>query len=340
MKVLKNRTIEGSMKALILTDFGAPLEVQEIPIPKPKKGQVLIHMLHSPINPSDDSFVRGEYSSEKTPPVIPGFEGVGEVIASGGGFMANRVLGKYVAGFAPTDSNGTWAEYMVTDANLVVPIHKDLDKEQAAMMFVNPLTAYAFVDIAKKKKAKAILNSPGAGALGRMLQPMCDRQGIELVNLVRSEEQVNLLKSSGSKYVLNSTSPTFQSDLKSTLKKLNVKLAFESIGGELPNVLLNAMPAGSEVKVYGRLSGKDSGITNGALIFEKKSISGFWLSQWITTKNPIQLLMIFNKIQKFLTKDHHVTIHKKLSLTEVQDGLAEYMKSMSKGKMLVSPRKD
>lgn len=337
MKVTGKESIPEKMKAVVLTEFGAPLEVKELPTPKPGKGQVLIKMYHSPVNPSDDSFIKGEYSSAKKPPVVPGLEGSGKVVSSGGGFMANRVLGKVVAAFAPMDKDGTWAEYMVTDAKLVVPLQKGLDPAQASMMFVNPLTAYAFVQIAKKKKQKAILNTPGAGALGQMLSDMCRENGIELVNIVRKQTQVDLLTQMGHKHVLNSDSPTFDKDLKTTLRDLDVKLAFDGIGGDLTDRILTALPKGGEIQLYGRLSDKDSMLSVGSFIFEKKSVTGFWLTHWIQDKNPVQLLMIFPKIQKFLNGNHQIRINRHLSLDQVQSGITEYKEEMTKGKMLVSP---
>ena len=109
---------------------GKDLQIEQVDLPKPGKGEILIRIDSSPVNPSDNSFLRGMYGSRKTPPIIPGFEASGKVLASGNDFMARRLLGKNVACFAPMDGNGTWAEYMVTRANMAIPLKKEVDLEQ------------------------------------------------------------------------------------------------------------------------------------------------------------------------------------------------------------------
>ena len=136
------------MKAVVLTGPNT-WEVSEVPKPKPQKGQVLIKMAYSPINPSDLAFLTGEYGLKKGFPIVPGLEGSGVVESSGGGFVANRLKGKNVACSAPTTGNGTWAEYMVTEATKCVDLSPQVGLDQGAMLFVNPLTALAF-----SKKAK------------------------------------------------------------------------------------------------------------------------------------------------------------------------------------------
>jgi NADPH:quinone reductase-like Zn-dependent oxidoreductase len=111
------------MKAVVYkakgeVDYSADL----IDLPKPKSGQVLIKVECSVINPSDIYFMQGDYNGHYQYPLVPGNEGSGTVIASGGGLMAWRLQGKRV-GFAREGErggsytkNGAYAEYVVTDA--------------------------------------------------------------------------------------------------------------------------------------------------------------------------------------------------------------------------------
>ncbi len=87
MKSIPNLDLPKKMRALVLSEFGVPPEVQLIEIPMPSKGEVLIQIDSSPINPSDNSFLKGMYSTKKPLPVVPGFEASGKVVATGDDFM-------------------------------------------------------------------------------------------------------------------------------------------------------------------------------------------------------------------------------------------------------------
>ncbi len=339
MKMIRDFTLPNTMNALVLQEFDADPQVRELPVPEPGKGELLIKIDSSPINPSDISFIRGLYSSKKELPVVPGFEASGEVVATGNDFMSRRLLGKMVACFAPMDGHGTWAEYMVTGNRLAIPLKKSMNPEQGSMLMVNPLSVIAMLDIARKRGVKAIANTAAASALGQLMNRMSIDLNLPIVNIVRRDEQVELLKSQGARYVVNSTSDTFTDELSSLFEKLNVTLAFDAIAGQMTFDLIEALLAGGEVMIYGGLSEELAAIHPGKLIFEKKKVSGFWLSQWITHQSMLKLIRSFNKIQKYLAKDHQFTIHKRVSLIETVHGIALYRENMTAGKVLVKPGK-
>ncbi len=329
--------IPNKMKALVLTEFNAKPELTEVDTPTPTKSEVLIKIDSSPVNPSDSSFIRGMYSSKKSLPVIPGFEASGTVVATGNGFMSKRLLGKRVACFAPIDGNGTWAEYMVTRNNFVIPLKKGVDLEQGSMLMVNPLSVVAMLDIAKKGKHRAIANTAAASALGQMMNKLCLEKKLPIVNIVRREEQVTLLKQQGAKYIVNSSDNDFLTKLSKIFHELNVTIAFDAVSGDMTFNLIEALPVSGEVMVYGGLS-EQACITNpGKLIFEKKKLSGFWASEWINQQNIVNLLLTFNKIQKYISSGNHTTIHKRVSLDNAVEGISTYLDNMTLGKVLVKP---
>lgn len=337
MKVISGLNLPEQMRALVLKEFGVPPQVQSIDVPKPSKGEVLVQIDSSPINPSDNSFLKGMYSTKKPLPVVPGFEASGKVVATGDDFMSKRLLGKMVACFAPMDGNGTWAEYMLTKSSMCIPLKKGVDIEQGSMLMVNPLSVIAMIEIAKKGNHQAIANTAAASALGRMMNRICIEKNIPIVNIVRREEQVQLMNSEGASHIVNSSSQNFPDDLKSKFEKLNVTLAFDAIAGQSVFSLLEALPAGGEVMVYGGLSEEAAPVNPAKLIFEKKKVSGFWLSEWITHQSMIKMLIMFNKIQKLLSEKHQNTINKRVSLEETVEGLSLYMDKMTLGKVLVKP---
>jgi len=146
-----------------------------------------------------------------------------------------------------------------------------------------------------------------------------------------------LLKKNGTQFILDSSSPNFNTEMRDLFKQLNVKIAFDALSGVMVSQLLAALPKGGEVMVYGALSEQKMMVPHGRFIFEGKKISGFWLSQWINQQSMFTLLRGFNKVQKFLDTQHEIQIRDRMSLTQVIEGLNTFPENMSAGKILVKP---
>ena len=122
------------------------------------------------------------------------------------------------------------------------------------MSLVNPLTAIGFVDIAKQLNTKTVIHTAAASSLGRMINRYFPTEKLNVINIVRRQEQVDLLTKEGAKYVLNSQEEGFENKLAQLIKEHKVKLAFDAIGGEMAGRILKLMPKGSIAYVYGCLS--------------------------------------------------------------------------------------
>ncbi|MEZ5107061.1 MAG: zinc-binding dehydrogenase [Draconibacterium sp.] len=328
------------MKAVIIKESGARPVVEDIPVPKPANGEVLIKMHSSPINPSDLSFIKGGYGVQKPYPVVPGFEGSGTVVEAGKGILPKLLVGKNVACSASHKHNGCWAEYMITSANLCVPVSKSISLEQASMMFVNPMTALAFFDIHKQlskssKKEISIINTAGASALGRMVVKTGKKNNVPVISVIRRTEQVEILKSIGAKYIVNSSNPDFQAELKELAAELNATVIFDAVGGELSQQLLDIAPQGSNLFIYGRLSQEPLEINPGNMISTGNHIHGFWLVNWLKGKSLFQTIMNTRKIQSLLKDELSTTIYQKFEPENITEAIETYKQNMSKGKVLI-----
>lgn len=329
-----------TMTAVVITEHGSNPIVKTMPVPSPGKGQVLVKMHASPINPSDLAFIKGGYGIKKPYPVVPGFEGSGVVVAAGKGILPKLWLGKRVACTASSKLNGCWAEYMITEAASCVPPGKKTSLDQASMMFVNPMTALAFFDIHKKRaqsglKSGAIINTAGASALGKMVIKLGERKNIPVISVVYKNEQVEMLKNEGAKHVLNSNDTEFENQLKELAEKLHATLIFDAVGGNLVQRLLNCAPKGSELIVYGRLSGEPCEIDPGKLISTGNRINGFWLTEWLHEKNIIQLLLNTVKIQRLIRSELSTKIHTDFPPEKISEAISTYKSNMSAGKVLL-----
>lgn len=332
--------MQKGMKAIVLESDGAIPKVKEIPLPDPGPGEVLVKMHSSPINPSDLSFIRGGYGVKKPYPVVPGFEGSGTVVAAGKGFLPKLWKGKQVSCAASPKHNGCWAEYMVTSANLCVPFSKNISFEQAAMMFVNPMTAIAFFDIFKRlaktdSKPEGMINTAAASALGRMIIKLGRQKGIPVISIVRRDEQIKMLKDEGAEYVLNSESDDFNEKLKELSNRLNTKVIFDAVAGKLTQQILQAVPNDSKIFIYGRLSSEPMEINPSDMIYSGNQIQGFWLNNWLKNKNMIQNIRNTRKIQALLSNELSTHIQDKFPPEKVIKAIETYRNNMSEGKVLI-----
>jgi NADPH:quinone reductase-like Zn-dependent oxidoreductase len=334
--------LPATMRAVQLRDYeGKPssLTVAEVPVPRPGRGEVLVRVAASPVNPSDLMFIAGRYGIRKPLPATPGLEGSGTVVESGGGLMAGFMKGRRVACAAAEakSSGGMWAEYVVTGAQFCVPLSKQVDLEQAATMLVNPFTAWALVEAARKGGHRAAVQTAAASALGRMVIRLGQRFSLPVINVVRRAEQAELLRGMGADHVLNSSDPNFDDRLRSICHKLGATVAFEAIAGEMAGRILRAQPPGSRMLIYGGLSLKGAEIDPASLIFESKHVEGFWLSGWLRNKNLLGQLRVARGVQELLAGELKTEIRARLPLEKVADGLVSYAANMTGGKILLVP---
>jgi NADPH:quinone reductase len=226
------------MRALEIAAYqGKPdsIAVANLPLPRPGNGEVLVKVFASPVNPSDLLFLQGLYGFKKPLPAIPGFEGSGIVIEAGPGMLGRFLKGKRVACAAADEkiAGGMWAEYVVTSAKLCIPLRKDVDLEQGAVMIINPLTAWALMDEARRGRHKAVVRTASASALGRMIIRLGWRFSIPVINVVRHTEQVQLLRNMGAEHVLSSNYGDFEGRLRDLCHRLGATIGFDAVAGEM-----------------------------------------------------------------------------------------------------------
>ena len=313
------------------------LSIEQRPIPTPGRNEVLVKVAFSPINPSDLATLVGYYGLKNPTPIVPGGEGSGEVVAAGPGVMANYFLGKSVACAGWGTGGGVWSEYVVKSVKGgVLPLNKSLSLEQGAMSMINPLTASAFIDISKKGGHKAILLTAAASSLGRMVNRLGRNEGIQLVNVVRRDAQVDLLKAEGADIVLNSNDAGFEQQLHDACHQTNAHIAFDAVAGQITNQLLKAMPPDSKVIVFSALSRQNVQASPDLLIFENKRVDSFWLGPWISKQNLVKMMRLWKGAQKQIPSHLKSEIRKIYPLQEIKEAIRDYSGQMTKGKILLS----
>jgi NADPH:quinone reductase len=334
--------IPTTMRAVQLRAYdGKPenISVAEMPVPRPGPGEVLVRVAASPVNPSDLAFIRGLYGFKKPLPAVPGFEGSGVVVAAGSGMMGRFLMGKRVACHAsdPKIAGGLWAEYLLTSAKYCVPLRKEVDIEQGAMMLVNPMTAWGLMGEARRGGHRAVVQTAAASALGRMVVRLGQKFSIPVINVVRRSAQVEVLRGIGAAHVLNSGDPAFDANLRELCHRLGASIGLDAVAGEMSARILRAQPRGSRLLVYGALSLQAVQSDPGSLIFEGKRVEGFWISGWLAQKKMLSRMRIASQVQKLLASELKSDIQARLPLAEAARGLAQYAANMTGGKVLLIP---
>jgi NADPH:quinone reductase-like Zn-dependent oxidoreductase len=158
-----------------------------------------------------------------------GNEGAGRVIGAGKGARAQALKGKLVAAMG---MGGSYAQHAVVHVAQCIEHLEGTTAEAAASSFVNPLTALGMVKTMRAEGHSGIVHTAAASQLGQMLVKICHVDGIPLVNVVRRKEQVELLKSIGAEYVVNSTSENFKKELEEAMLQSGSTICFDATGGE------------------------------------------------------------------------------------------------------------
>ena len=317
---------------------GASFTLVEKPVPKPEGKELLVKVLAAPINPSDVMFTRGLYGFKKPLPTVPGFEGSG-VVVDAGNLIGKALIGRRVAFTHKETSDGTWAEYCLTDLTSCFPLTAGISDEQGAMLIVNPLTAWGMCHIAAQENAAAIVHTAAASALGRFLCVLAEKKGLPVIHVVRRPEQRELLVKLGARHVLDSSDPGFDKALKSLAKELKATLAFDAVAGAMTGRLLEALPRDSTIRVYGALSEEPVVLNPGQFIFSGKSVRGFYLSELFHPTTLPFLLKGALDVQHIVEAGFTTTVAARHPLSEAKEAVAAYLGDMTGGKVLLVPRR-
>ena len=290
------------MKAVRFDTHGNPpdvLTVQDIPTPTPGRGEVLVRMIASPVNPSDLLYIEGRYGLKPAFPATPGFEGVGVVEKSGGGLLGWFRKGKRVAVLG--SRTGGWAEYAVAPAKQVVPVPDELPDDQAATFFVNPATAVVLTtQVLAVPKGEWLLQTAAGSALGKMVIALGKKHGFRTVNVVRRREQVDELKALGADAVLVEADGPIAEQVRTATGQPGAKYAIDPVGGETGTQVVEALDTGGTAVFYGLLSGEPIRVDPRLLITGSKVVRGFWLSDWANAATIVDKLKLIRTVRGLL----------------------------------------
>lgn len=369
------------MMSTVTEDGELHMELVEQPVPTPKEGEVVVQIEASPINPSDHGVMfgwanmagansSGEGSTTKlVAPVSPqgmavmkarvgqqlpvGNEGAGTVVAAGDDDGAQALMGKLVA----VMGGGMYAQYRCLPAAMCMPLLPEHSAQDGASCFVNPLTALSMIETMTMEGHTALVHTAAASNLGQMLNRICQADGVKLVNIVRRAEQAELLRGMGAKYICDSSSDTFSSDLTDAIHATGATLAFDATGGgELASKILSSMEAAAArtpgaYSIYGSVAHKQVYLYGGLDVSPTVLSRGYgmawgvggWLLPNFLAKAGADVgnrlrMRVLNELKT--TFASHYTDEISLSEALQTDVVARYYAKTTGEKFLMCPQKD
>lgn len=252
------------LRSLISSEGKLRLSLEPVTVGAPEAGQVVVRVEAAPINPSDLGLLLGPADlatlaaegSDGLPvltadvpharlPIVAarldqslpvGNEGAGTVVAAGPD--QQHLIGRMVGMLG----GGMYTQYRRVPVRDCIVLPEGAIAAEGASLFVNPLTALGFVETMRAEGHKAIVHTAAASNLGQMLVRICLADGVPLVNIVRSEDQEQLLRGLGAEHVVNSSAEGFLEALERAIEATGATIAFDAIGGgKLGSQILGAM---------------------------------------------------------------------------------------------------
>ena len=375
--------MSGTMRQLVSTlisDGTLELSIATVDKPEPADDEVLIRVEAAPINPSDLGAIFGpadmstaeaagtpddpKVVAQVPPDLMPasapgvnsprplGIEGAGIVEQVGTSAAAKTLFGKTVA----LMGGAMYAEYRMAKADQCLVMPDGTAPAEAASSFVNPLTALGMVETMRREGHTALVHTAAASNLGQMLNKLCSNEGVDVVNIVRRREHVDLLSSIGARYVCASSRDAFAEELVEALRATNATLAFDATGGgNLAGQILAAMEtaqiqSGRDVGPYGTTTHKQvyiyGGLDRSPTRLERNygmawGVGG-WLMPWFLVKiGPEAAQKLREKVAAEIKTTFASAYSKEISLGDVldPDSIVAFGKKATGEKYLIRPQK-
>ena len=369
------------MHSLASVDGTLALTLDRVPVPEPAENDILVRVSAAPINPSDIGVLFGpaELGSVRATgttvapkasftvpenampalatrlgkPLPVGNEGAGVVVKAGASAAAQALLGRTVA----VIGGAMYAQYRVATLEQCIVMPPGTDPVDAASSFVNPLTAQGMVETMRKEGHTALVHTAAASNLGQMLNRICLKDGIGLVNIVRRQEQEDLLRQQGAVYVCNSSAPDFRAKLALALKATGATIAFDATGGgRLASQILTAMEAAitatntgfnrygstthKQVYLYGGLDRSPTEIVrNFGMAW---GVGGWLLFPFLQRAGKETVARLHARVAAELTTTFASHYTRTVSLAEAvtPEAIAAYGKAATGAKFLIDPTRD
>ena len=323
-----------SISAAVYETHGNPadvLQVESRPWPTPAADEAVVKMSAAPINPADLNQIEGKYPVRPELPATPGFEGAGIVVESGA-----QVKGLTSGALVILPHNiGTWRDAVAVKAEELVVVPEGIEPVQAAMLKINPLTAWRLLhDYVDLHKGDWLIQNAANSAAGRDVIQIAHELGFKTVNVVRRSELVDELRAEGADVVLVD-GDNLREEVKSASGGASIRLGLNSVGGDSALRLANCLAPGGTLVSFGAMSLQPLKIPTGLLIFKDLRFRGIWINKWYDNATPSERMAAFGPLFDMARRGLLKTkVEKTYPLSEVKAAVAHAAQGKRSGKIV------
>jgi trans-2-enoyl-CoA reductase len=287
--------MKESIQAVVYETHGNPAEVLRVktqPWPKPAADEAVVEMWAAPINPADLNAIEGKYPVRPQLPATPGFEGAGLVVDVG-----PEVSGLTTRAVVILPHNiGTWCEAVVVKASELVAVPPEIEPVHAAMLKINPMTAWRLLhDYADLARGDWLIQNAANSAAGRAVIQIAHELGFKTVNVVRRAELTDELRAEGGDVVLID-GEKLRDEVKNATSGAPIRLGLNAVGGESALRLANCLAPGGTLVTFGAMSLQPLKIPNGLLIFKDLRFRGIWINKWYDNATMVERTEAFRPL--------------------------------------------
>jgi mitochondrial enoyl-[acyl-carrier protein] reductase / trans-2-enoyl-CoA reductase len=323
-----------TINAAVYETHGNPADVLHVESqqgPTPAPGEVIVKMRAAPINPADLNQIEGKYPVRAELPATPGFEGAG-IVAEVDPDVTNVAMGALV--ILPHNV-GTWRDAVAVKADELVVVPAGIEPVHAAMLKINPMTAWRllhdYVDLAR---GDWLIQNAANSAAGRAIIQIAHELGYKTVNVVRRSELIGELRAEGGDVVLVD-SENLRRQVEDAIGGPPIRLGLNAVGGESALRLANSLAPGSTLVTYGAMSLQPLKIPNGLLIFKDLRFRGIWINKWYDNATPAQRMEAFQRLFEMAKRGLLQTkVEKAYPLSEAKVAVAHAARGQRSGKII------
>jgi trans-2-enoyl-CoA reductase len=307
------------------------LHVESRPWPTPAAGEVVVKMRAAPINPADLNQIEGKYPVRAELPATPGFEGAG-IAVDVGAEINGLTSGALV--ILPHNA-GTWRDAIAVKADELVVVPAGIEPVHAAMLKINPMTAWRLLhDYVDLQRGNWLIQNAANSAAGRAVIQIAHELGYKTVNIVRRSELIGELRADGGDVVLVD-SENLRREVKDAVGDAPIRLGLNAVGGESALRLANCLAPGATVVTYGAMSLQPLKIPNGLLIFKDLRFRGIWINKWYDNATPAQRLEAFQRLFEMAKRGLLQTkVEKSYPLSEAKTAVEHAARGQRSGKII------
>ncbi|MGB6220443.1 MDR family NADPH-dependent oxidoreductase [Haloferula sp.] len=323
------------MQSLQFSEFGKAeevLQLQDLKLPALTQNEVRLKILASPINPADLNFIAGTYGVKPELPTVPGIEACGEVVES------------LSPDFKPGDRciflrrAGLWATHAQVPAAHLFKLPEGINPQQAAMLKVNPATAWRLLTgFGQLPRGSWIIQNAANSGVGRCVIQLAGSLGVRTINLVRRTELIPQLVVAGADQVLLDDSEVVDS-VRAICGSVPPLLGFNCVGGDSALRQLKCLATGGTQITFGAMALRPLSVPNGLLIFKDIKIRGLWVSRWIESAPREEIDETYSRLAaEMVAGTLHIPVDSTHQLSDFKTALSRLSDPARSGKVFLIP---